>query len=448
MSLDTAAKNITLHPQFPRIYEGYAYSYPHKSAYRRLSPPVPTSEAWRGTPRDSVSLYLHVPFCEMRCGFCNLFTTANPKETLVARYLDALERQAETVLEELGPLSVTQFVVGGGTPTYLTARELERIFGMAGRLFGVNPRHVPTSVETSPGTATSERIAALAAYKIDRISIGAQSFDEWERYAMGRPQKRTDLETALDKIRAHDFPVLNIDLIYGGANQTPESCRRSLRRALLWRPEEIHLYPLYVRPQTGLGGRVETWDAHRLALYRTGRDFLLGEGYEQLTMRCFRRADANLRDAGAEFGGDDAPPILGLGAGARSNTWEFHYSTHYAVNRRSILDILSAYCDAPANAFRSTDYGIPLDEEERLRRHVLATVLSTSGMDIARFLIRFALETVRDFAPLADLMDAGLLEEIAGRLRPTTEGLELSDAIGPWLYSPEVREYAVRQSSA
>ena len=107
-----------------------------------------------------------------------------------------------------------------------------------------------------------------------------------------------------------------------------------------------------------------------------------------------------------------------------------------------------AYCDAPADVFRITDYGIPLNEDERLRRHVLATVLSANGMDIALFLARFGLERLQDFAPLADLMEAGLLEMAAGRLRPTVEGLELSDAFGPWLYSPEVREYAVRQSSA
>ncbi|MEJ2125603.1 MAG: radical SAM protein [Alphaproteobacteria bacterium] len=301
MPMDSAAENLTPHPQFPRIYEGYAYSYPHKSAYRRLSPPLPIREAWSGTSRDAVSLYVHVPFCGMRCGFCNLFTTANPKPPLVARFFDALERQAEVVLEELGAIRAEQFVIGGGTPTYLTACELERIFSLVERLFGVDPRQVATSVETSPGTATPQRIAALAARGIDRISIGAQSFDEWERYAMGRPQKRSDLEAALDTIRGYAFPVLNIDLIYGAANQTPESWRRSIRRALLWRPEEIHLYPLYVRPQTGLGGRVETWDAHRLALYRAGRDFLLSEGYEQLSMRCFRRPGSNLRDAGAEF---------------------------------------------------------------------------------------------------------------------------------------------------
>jgi coproporphyrinogen III oxidase-like Fe-S oxidoreductase len=99
-----------------------------------------------------------------------------------------------------------------------------------------------------------------------------------------------------------------------------------------------------------------------------------------------------------------------------------HYSTQYAVNRRSILDILSAYCEAPADAFRSTDYGITLNEDERLRRHVLATVLSTRGMDIAQFLTRFGLARVRDFRQLANLIDAGLLEENAGRLQPTVEG--------------------------
>ena len=63
-------------------YAAYAYSYPHKTAYRPLTPPRPLAEAWAGEAKDALFLYLHVPFCEMRCGFCNLFTAANPREEI------------------------------------------------------------------------------------------------------------------------------------------------------------------------------------------------------------------------------------------------------------------------------------------------------------------------------------------------------------------------------
>ena len=250
-------------PLFPRLYEGYAYSYPHKSAYHPLRPPVPLREAWAGERRDRLALYIHVPFCGMRCGFCNLFTLANPKRPLVDRYLAATERQAQAVAEELADAAAARLIIGGGTPTFLDVEDLARLFDLAAKLFGADAARVPAAIETSPGTAHRDKLAFLKTRGVERISIGAQSFIERERCAIGRPQKRPDLTAALDTIRGAGFPVLNIDLIYGASGQTPESWRQSLRRALMWRPEEVHLYPLYVRPLTGLDGKAgsASWDA-------------------------------------------------------------------------------------------------------------------------------------------------------------------------------------------
>jgi oxygen-independent coproporphyrinogen III oxidase len=423
---------------FPTVYESYAYSYPHKSAYAMLARPRRLRDVWANERRDHLSLYIHVPFCGMRCGFCNLFTMANPKPRLTARYLEAFERQAETLAEELDGARAAHFVIGGGTPTYLAAENLARLMDTAIRLFNADMTRIPSSVETSPGTASEERLAVLAERHVERVSIGAQSFSEVERCAMGRPQKRTQLESALDCIRQAGFPVLNIDLIYGAENQTVETLRQSLRRALMWHPEELYLYPLYVRPETGLGGRVETWDAHRVTLYRAARDFLLSEGYVQMSMRLFQRADRPQRADAAEFSCHN-DGMLGLGPGARSTTKHLHYSTKYAVDRSSVMRILDVYCEESADAHHYATYGIELDDDDQIRRYVLKSILRSEGLDMARFTARFGFGSVWEFAPLARLADARLLEEAHGFLRPTAAGLELSDAIGPWLYAPRIQ---------
>ena len=101
-------------------YVSYAYSYPHKTAYRPFDVPVRLEDAWASENKESLFLYLHVPFCEMRCGFCNLFTTANPNENMIAVYLDALKRQAGEVRRALGDgVRFTRMAIGGGTPTFL-----------------------------------------------------------------------------------------------------------------------------------------------------------------------------------------------------------------------------------------------------------------------------------------------------------------------------------------
>ena len=419
-----------------RPYQGYVYSYPHKSAYRDFDRPKPIRGLWAAERRDQVFLYVHLPFCEMRCGFCNLFTTANPSGGLVGTYLETLRRQAEVVAAEVTDWRAARLAIGGGTPTYLPPQELSDVLDLVTRLFGADPARVPSSVETSPKTATRERLQLLGERGVQRISIGAQSFDDAEVRSMGRPQKCTDLERALDEIRQQDFGCLNIDLIYGAVEQTPESWCGSLRRALDWKPEEIYLYPLYVRPLTGLDGRAEVWDKHRLALYRAGRDLLLREGYAQVSMRLFRRP-GTVGNAGPDYCCQE-DGMLGLGAGARSYCGRVHYSTEYAVARAGVLAILQSYCDAAPDSFRAAWFGAELDREEQARRYVLKSILRKDGLDGGQFKERFGREPLDEFWELRELLDGGLVTDAAGRLVPTDAGLELSDAIGPWFYSQAV----------
>ena len=148
-------------------YCGYAYAYPHKTAYRRLDRPEALDALWAGENRQALFLYLHVPFCEMRCGFCNLFTQARPEDDLVGAYLDALTRQVRQVKPILGETSFARFAIGGGTPTFLSAPRLERLFDLAEEMLG-GPLRVPASVETSPETADWDRLDVLRRRGVSR----------------------------------------------------------------------------------------------------------------------------------------------------------------------------------------------------------------------------------------------------------------------------------------
>lgn len=419
------------------LYQDYAYGYPHKNAYRAFDPPILLSELWATERKDRIFLYLHIPFCEMRCGFCNLFTVANPDGDRVDRYLAALTRQMEVVRDEVGPVRPVRMAIGGGTPTLLGAPALDRLLDTTARLMNADSRLLPTAIETSPKTATPETIALLSDRGIDRISIGVQSFIEDETKVMGRPQDPARLAAALDTIRAHRFGRLNIDLIYGAANQTPDSWRHSLRRTLAWQPEEIFLYPLYVRPRTGLDGRGSVEDEHRRALYRIGRDLLLAEGYVQNSMRAFHRPLTAV-DPEEEFSCQE-DGVLGIGTGARSYTATAHYATRYAVTRRGVLDIIDDYAASPADAFRFAHHGITLNRDEAMRRYILKSILRRDGLDSARFAELYGIAPTEAFPALDLLGEMGLLVERDGRLCPTDAGLEHADAIPPLFCSNAVR---------
>ncbi|MGW1847024.1 STM4012 family radical SAM protein [Streptomyces sp. NPDC001966] len=434
-----------------RPYQSYVYAYPHKTAYRPLAGRPGLRELWAAERKDALSLYLHIPFCEVRCGFCNLFTRIGAPDELTTRYLDALDRQASAVRDALGddgPVRFAAAAFGGGTPTFLTAAELERLCDIAEKRMGADLRSVPLSVETSPSTATADRLAVLADRGTTRISIGVQSFVEAEARAAVRPQRRAEVEAALDRIRDARIPVLNIDLIYGIDGQTEESWRASLDAALGWRPEELYLYPLYVRPLTGLGrlgaggeaAADAAWDEQRLRLYRAGRDHLLAHGYEQVSMRMFRRADAPRTDGPDDYA-CQTDGMIGLGCGARSYTTQLHYSFDYAVEMREVRAIIDGY--AATEDFSRAEVGRYVDGDEARRRHLLQSVLQAEGLPLADYRERFGTSPADDFpAELARFEARGWLDASAGasgRLRLSPEGLAHSDALGPELFSPGVR---------
>lgn len=450
-------------------YVAYPYAYPHKTAYRPLMPRRWLGDVWQQEDRRRLFLYLHVPFCEYRCGFCNLFTLAQPEASLTLRYLHAVRRQAEAVRAALGETCFARLAIGGGTPTFLSVDELESAFSILKHILACEPQHIPVSIEASPATVTADKLALLRAFGVDRLSLGVQSFAERDAKAMGRPQRSDEVETALTLIRAAGFPILNIDLIYGGEGQTVDSWLATVARAVEQRAEEIYLYPLYVRPLTGLGRLSRDWDDQRLNLYRRGRELLLAHDYEQVSMRMFRAApggEVGLQPANAKAAADirasgqagglpyqgnhaaDAGPVyccqedgmIGVGCGARSYTRVLHYSREYAVSSRGVRSVLADYLDCPAADFQFADYGFVLDDDEQRRRWAILSLLQVEGLDGEQYERWFSRDVLDDFPQLADLAARGLAELTPKNVRLTPEGLERSDAIGPWLYSSRVRQ--------
>lgn len=433
MTTDTLPNHLNAGP-----YQSYTYSYPHKTAYRPLPTPVPLREAWAAEDKSRLFLYVHIPFCEMRCGFCNLFTTVGAPQSLEKAFLDALERQARAVAEGLGEAQFSRMALGGGTPTYLEADELRRVFDLLEREFGATPAVLPCSVETSPATATPERLQVLAQRGVERVSIGIQSFVEAEVRSVGRSQRNAEVFAALTNIRAAGLPVLNLDLIYGLAHQTPETWLHSLQQALEWSPEELFLYPLYVRPLTGIGRLGRSWDDERLELYRLGREFLLSNGYAQTSMRRFQKANLTLAEEPEYTCQLDG--MVGLGCGARSYTRRLHYSNEYAVGAAGVREILQDFAGRSQAEFSRVTHGFVLNDDERQRRYLLQSLLHVTGLDTAAYAAEFGAAPLDHFPQLSELMDANLARWDGKTLKLTPAGLEQSDALGPWLYSQAVQQ--------
>lgn len=423
-------------------YRSYLYSYPHKTAYRELDPPIPLGPLWEREETETYFLYMHIPFCAARCGFCNLFTLPDRRDDTHERYVDALERQARQWAPLTSRRPYSRFAIGGGTPTLLNEGQLNRLFDIAENVMGLDAHQASISVETSPDTVTDGKLSILKERRVDRVSMGIQSFIEAEAAAIYRPQKPMEVERALEKLARYSFPLLNLDLIYGLPGQSVESWLYSLERALAYEPGEIFIYPLYTRENTIVKpGDIERQGPDiRMELYKAAREVLKSRGYVQHSMRRFAKepsvSDKRLLPYNCQEEG-----MVGLGCGARSYTREVHYASKYGVSYKETQSIIADY--VAAERYDEADYGIVLTRDEQQRRFMLKALLHREGLALIDYKNRFGTDVMSDYPWLSELMTEGMasLEQENGQtiLRLNEEGLGYSDAIGDWLISAQIR---------
>lgn len=409
-------------------YVSYMYSYPHKTAYRTLTPPVSLSPYLERLEGREASLYLHIPFCAHKCGYCNLFSQQCCDAERISLYLHTMRRQAEQLSVAAQGLKFTSFAVGGGTPLILDEGQLEELFCLA-ELFGVHPSRVFTSVETSPEYTQKSVLRQLRARGVERLSMGVQSFNETELKKLKRRPGLGTVVGALENIVEAGFPQFNLDLIYGIEGQTVESFMRSLNTALTYRPNELFIYPLYVRPGTRIN--VRSTDDIGYAIYKSARELLVGQGFVQTSMRRFVRRETTETEFSC---GDEV--MLSCGAGGRSYLGNLHYATPYAVRQQAIADEIDHY-------IRTTDFmtaanGFLLSTEEMQIRFIIKNLMYHRGVDLAEYEKRFGEKPDRNL--FREFTDRGWIEETGRIVRLTEEGIAYSDYIGQAFISPVVRK--------
>ena len=433
-------------------YIQYMYSYPHKTAYGPLTGIRWEDYAGRLSGREN-SLYIHIPFCHSKCGYCNLFSVAGQGEDLMEQYVEAMERQAAQWSAALDPRTFfADLTLGGGTPLLLPERLLERVFRIASDAMGFEEQGHPVIVETSPGQTTEEKLLLLKEHRVTRISMGVQSFHAEELSAIHRNHSPEQVERALERIRNVGFACVNLDLIYGIPGQTWESLRESVDRAISFGAEELFVYPLYIKPDTYLFQKGVRRPADTYEMYRKIRRYLREHGYIPYSMRRFVRADcaggeagnaisiggAGVADSACENGGKSSTSCgfgntVSIGCGGRSYIDHLHFCTPYAVRHSECMANLRQYIDE--DDYREIRHGYLLSEEEQRRRFVIKNVLFDCGLSKDDYAAAFSRDVEADFPVLREWIARDYALETERVIRLTEEGFSLSDHLGPLLVS-------------
>ena len=419
-------------------YVQYMYSYPHKTAYRSLSG-VSFKEYASCLAGSGHGLYLHIPFCEAKCGYCNLFSVTGQGEEAVDRYLDTAERQCAQYQVVLHPYhsEFSSLTIGGGTPLYLTENQIERMFGMLFHFFTFS-NGADMVIETAPNQTDSRKIAVLKQAGVTRVSMGIQSFQNSELAALGRRHTAKKAREALGQLKEAGFSCMNVDFIYGIPGQTVESLLDSLKEGLSYQPDEIFLYPLYVKHGVGLERLGIAADAQAAFLqYKEASQFLRNEGFHQDSMRRFVRREEERRFDECGFGDS-----LALGCGGRSYLGNLHFCSPYAVERAQCMAHLEEY--ERTEDFTEITHGILLSKEEMKRRFVIRHLSLYPGLPLQQYEYQFQSSAFEDFPVIKNWYHQGWVETqtISEQeyLSLTDDGLGLSDYLGPMLISEPVKK--------
>lgn len=424
--------------QIENPYVQYMYSYPHKTAYRALENVNLKAYLPRLRGQQN-SLYFHIPFCQSKCGYCNLFSLAGQPEEVMEAYVAAMEHQAGQIREELPEDVVfSDLTMGGGTPLILSEHLLERLFVIAGDYFGFQEKDCPIVVETSPNQTTLSKLKLLKAHGVTRVSIGVQSFWQRELEALCRFHTVESAGKALDMIKSMGFSCMNLDLIYGIPGQTQESLLYSLEQAVAYEPEELFVYPLYVKTGTGLCRQQVSRSGEAYQNYQMIREKLREKGYQPYSMRRFVRTKA-------EKPLEEIPELLcgfgntiSLGCGGRSYIDRLHFCTPYAVEQKNCLRILREYLEK--EDYMQIEFGYLLNSEEERRRYLMKHILFGTGVWLEEYRKRFGAEAEQDFPLLLDWLLRGYVVKKENRIVLSDLGFSLSDYLGPQLISDEVAE--------
>ena len=390
-------------------------SYPTVPAWHAS----PTAAQWTASlqqalndPSATLSLYIHLPFCESLCTFCGCNTVITRDHGRSKPYIDRVLRELDTYLRmvpALGDRPLSQVHVGGGTPTFASAEELGFLAdGIRERLTASGPGLFTGSVEADPRVTGPAQLHALRQRGFTRLSLGVQDFNEETQRLVNRVQSPALVASLVAEARATGYESINFDLIYGLPGQTPASMQRLADDVLRLMPDRLAVYSFARVPWIKPRQRAFTDDqipagAEKRALYDAIRQPLLAAGYLELGMDHFARPDDPLALAAASGtlhrnfqGYTEAPTdvLLGLGVSAISESADCYHQNEKVI---AVYDRRVDREEIP------THRGHLLSAEDRRRRDQIVAVMT-------RFAVMLDDEQAAD-APvfLAQLLDDGLV---------------------------------------
>lgn len=367
------------------------------------------------------SLYVHVPFCVVKCGYCDFNSYVIEEEAAHDRFLDALQAELQRCWRGEQPVSV---FFGGGTPSLLSPDRLARLCAIVGEHVDLGAC-AEVSMEANPESFTAEKAKVAAAGGVRRVSIGTQTFHPHHLKFLDRAHTAEGAEAAFEAARAAGIDNVSIDLMFGIPGETFEEWQSDVERALALGTDHLSCYNLTFEPGTRLTrdrqqGKVAPNELELdRAMFEFTRERLGAAGFEAYEVSNFAGRGGPCRHNDHYWLQGN---YVGVGPGA---------SSHRDGVRMSNIKALEPWADAALAGLPSTSSAETLRPLQRAAEALWLGVRRTSGVDIGAVERRIGIDLRASFEPIIDRHVGRQLVEFDGAtVRLVGEGLLLADQVG------------------
>ena len=373
----------------------------------------------RRTIDDGLGLYLHIPFCESICNYCN-FNRGLLDPELKLRYVDALEGEIRRAGDGT-PVDTIYF--GGGTPSVLTPDEVGRLVAACRDAFDVDPASEIT-LETNPETVAATRVRGWLDAGVTRMSFGVQSFRDVDLQRLGRRHTAERARQAIELAQAAGCESISVDLMLWLPEQTTDDCRESVEALVALQPDHASFYLLELYPNAPLreemarSGWSLTTDEDAATMYLDTLRQTDAAGYTQYEISNVARPGKRCRHNLKYW---DDGEWLGFGCGAHSTRGGCRWKNVAETNR---------YVAAVDRGGAVLAEHRQLTAEEQLGDALFTGLRLAEGLDLDRVAGRYGVDVMERYGlDLSVFLDVGVLEHMTGRLRLTRRGMLLANEV-------------------
>jgi oxygen-independent coproporphyrinogen-3 oxidase len=331
-----------------------------------------------------LGLYLHFPYCISKCPYCDFNSYQLEEDNQISSYIFALYQEITAYSQKLKKSNIKTIYLGGGTPTILSGVQIYNILEFCKEKFKVD-KDAEITIEANPGTLDGEKIKSLIESGINRLSLGAQSFNNIFLKKLGRIHNTQEIIDSYYLAREAGFNNINIDIMFALPDQTTEDLQDTLKKAVSLKPDHLSLYNLTIKPGTEYYKKYKSGklklptEDEEFNMYRWAINFLAESGFEHYEIanfaRPYKRSMHNLIYW-------QNKPYLGIGAGAYSFIRGYRYM-NYENPARYIKEIMSGKL--------SIDNGEKLSLRKRMIETIILGLRTKDGVIYKKFKTRFGI---------------------------------------------------------